>query len=576
MTNYEKLTSVLKEIFQLDQADLDFGIYRIMNQKRDEITRFLEKDLLPQVQKSFEHYRKDDQQSVKAELDKAIEAAKGLGINPDDSPKVKELTDKLVNKTIDVSALENEVFSHLANFFRRYYDKGDFISMRRYKKDVYAIPYEGEEVKLHWANADQYYTKTGENFRNYSFKISESRKVSFVLVEADTEQNNNKNIEGKERKFALYTEQPIKIEDNELHIYFTYELSPERQDKLLNDALTEIIRLIPSAFHEVLTKKPTEKNPNRTLLEKHLKDYTARNTFDYFIHKDLGGFLHRELDFYIKNEVLFLDDINTHETAEFVKQLDKVRAVKDVAEKILTFLTQIEDFQKKLWLKKKFVVETNYCITLDRVPEELYSEIVKNEAQTDEWISLFAIDEIVIPEKRKDIQVKLELESVAEQEVQHSVSYSRPLTINFLKANPYLALDTVFFDDEFKTKLFASIQNIDEKTDGVLIHSENFQAISFLQNKYANQVDHVYIDPPYNAKSSEILYKNEFKDSSWLSLMENRISLSQIFLHEKSVYTIAIDETEQIELGSLLKILFPLNNIDCIVVIHNPDRKSVV
>lgn len=57
--------------------------------------------------------------------------------------------------------------------------------------------------------------------------------------------------------------------------------------------------------------QPTEKNPNRILLDKHLNDYTAKNTFDYFIHKDLGGFLRRELDFYIKNETMFLDDLDT-------------------------------------------------------------------------------------------------------------------------------------------------------------------------------------------------------------------------------------------------------------------------
>ncbi len=44
--------------------------------------------------------------------------------------------------------------------------------LRRYKKDVYAIPYEGEEVKLHWANADQYYIKTSEYFKKYNFKLS--------------------------------------------------------------------------------------------------------------------------------------------------------------------------------------------------------------------------------------------------------------------------------------------------------------------------------------------------------------------------------------------------------------------
>ena len=46
MTNYNKLRKLLEELFQLDQADLDFGIYRIMNQKRGEIVTFLDKDLL--------------------------------------------------------------------------------------------------------------------------------------------------------------------------------------------------------------------------------------------------------------------------------------------------------------------------------------------------------------------------------------------------------------------------------------------------------------------------------------------------------------------------------------------------
>jgi len=56
-TAYEKLSALLKELFQLDQADLDFGIYRIMNQKRGEITRFLDHELLPQVKAAFDFMR---------------------------------------------------------------------------------------------------------------------------------------------------------------------------------------------------------------------------------------------------------------------------------------------------------------------------------------------------------------------------------------------------------------------------------------------------------------------------------------------------------------------------------------
>ena len=193
-TNLEKLRGLLQELFQLDQADLDFGIYRIMNTKRDEVVRFLDKDLLPQVQSAFKQYKSADKSVLQGELDKLVANITNAGMNPDESPKVKELREQLTGSAVDVTALENEVFSHLFNFFRRYYSEGDFISLRRYKEGVYAIPYEGEEVKLHWANADQYYVKSSETFRDYSFQCSvfsvqQKTRVTFKLVAASTEQN---------------------------------------------------------------------------------------------------------------------------------------------------------------------------------------------------------------------------------------------------------------------------------------------------------------------------------------------------------------------------------------------------
>ena len=125
-TNLEKLTKVLAEIFQLDQADLDFGIYRIMNQKRDEIVRFLDNDLLPQVKEAFSQYRSADKGVIEAEIARATEQAHALGVNPEETAKVKELRATLVGSSVDIGALENEVFSHLAGFFRRYYNEGDF------------------------------------------------------------------------------------------------------------------------------------------------------------------------------------------------------------------------------------------------------------------------------------------------------------------------------------------------------------------------------------------------------------------------------------------------------------------
>ena len=503
MTLYEqKFRDILAEILQLDQAELDFGIYRIMNQKRKDIEAFLNNRLVPEVTK-------------------ILKAQTAAGT--------------------DISAMENEVFSHLAKFFSRYYESGDFISKRRYKDDAYAIPYSGEEVKLYWANADQYYIKTSEYFKNYSFVLPTSRrKVHFVLRDADTEQNNNKAANNMERRFQLCEEDCIAEEDSELNIFFTYELMPKstKQDALIKDAEAKIISSFVEGkyadFAELVNEKvPTEKNKERTLLMKHLQDYTAKNNFDYFIHKDLGGFLRRELDFYIKNEVMFLDDLyDTH----IMEHLAQVKAIKLVGEKIITFLAQLEDFQKRLWLKKKFVVGCDYCITLDRIPRTLYPEIIANDEQRKEWVRLFAIDEI-----KGDMMTE---------------GYSEPLTEKFLEDNPFLVLDTKFFSAEFKHKLVGSMENVDEECNGLLINSENFQALELLQEKCSERVQNIYADPPYNTSASEIMYKNSYKHSSWLSLLEDRIRLGKKLLLDSGIQCTTIDDVEQSRLSLLLQDTF--------------------
>jgi adenine-specific DNA-methyltransferase len=526
--NLERLKRLLAELFQLDQAELDFGIYRIMNAKREEVGRFLERDLLPQVREAFQAYDAENRGAVEAELAEAVEKAKELGVDPETTQKVKEIRARLA-ETVDVTALENEVFSHLYNFFRRYYSEGDFISLRRYKEGVYAIPYEGEEVKLHWANHDQHYIKTSEYLRNYTFKLPSGKRVHFKLVEADTEKDNNRAPNGNQRRFILSQEQPLAEENGELVIRFEYRPHPDKAKQAdLNAAAVNRILRQTTGFNEwrleLASLRPTEKNPNRTLLEKHLTDYTARNTFDYFIHKDLGGFLRRELDFYIKNEVMHLDDIES-ETAPRVEQyLAKIKAIRRIAHKLIDFLAQIENFQKRLWLKKKFVVETQYCVTLDRVPEELYPEIAANDAQREEWVRLFAIDEIT-----GDLTTP---------------GYSKPLTMEFLKANPHLVLDTRHFSEDFKRRLPASFDDLDEQCDGLLIHSENFQALNLLTERYREQVKCIYIDPPYNTGNDGFPYKDTYQHSSWLAMFENRVGISHHLLADSGVMFFSIDEIE--------------------------------
>ena len=519
---YESFIKKLKEIFMMDHAELDFGIYRIMNQKRSDIQDFLEKDLLPQVKQLLAE-NNSAASALNEELKQAIQACHSVGINPEESPKVMEIK-KHMAASADVTALENEVYSHLTTFFSRYYDEGDFISKRRYKDNTYAIPYNGEEVKLYWANADQYYIKTSEYFKNYTFRLADHRAVHFVLKEASTEQNNNKAQNNQERRFALYQEEgepTVEIIDGELNIYFTYELMPKatKQNNLNISAVEKLKSIIPSEWEALM--QPVSNTDSRLLIEKHLTDYTAKNSFDYFIHKDLGGFLRRELDFYIKNEVMHLDDLDT---AHIQAQLSTVKAIKGVGDKIIRMLASIEDFQKKLWLKKKFVVQTDYCITLDRVPESLYAEICANEEQRKEWVHLFAIDEI-------EGNITTE-------------GYSEPLTEKFLKENPFLVLDTQFFSAEFKHKLLASIDNMDEQCNGLLINSDNFQALRLIANTFNKAIDGIYTDPPYNTGSDGFLYKDGYLHSSWISMMNDRLNVTQSLAKNNAPIFISLNSNE--------------------------------
>lgn len=551
----------------LDQADLDFGIYRIMNYRRDEIRQFIEKDLLAQVRQELSASGGADRQSIQRKLEQAIKNAHDLGVDPEITKGVKDLRDELAQAG-SAESLENEVFSQLYNFFSRYYEGGDFVSLRRYKRDVYAIPYEGEEVKLHWANADQYYIKSSEFFKNYRFALDASgvRFVEFTLREASTEQNNNKSTGNTERRFRLCEEDPIEAVGDTLKIYFNYlpvEKSVKRE-ALIKEAVERLVNLIPGDFKTVLVA-PAGKSSFGTLLEKHLNTYTARHAFDYFIHKDLGGFLRRELDFFVKNELLDIDEIETQDLAmeQMKRQFAKIVAIKKIARKIIAFLSSLEDFQKSLWLKQKFVLETQYCLTLDRVPAKFYPEIAANQAQVDEWVSLFKIDKI------QGMQDGEQMELGAAP----SEPFARPITISFLEQNQNLLLDTRHFPEDFKGRLLAELPNLDENTDGLLIHSDNFQALHFLQERYREQVKCVYIDPPYNTDASSIIYKNDYKDSSFLSLIENRLIVTLPMMYESGLICVAIDDEEVSYLRILLESIFR-REVGIAVVRSNPQSRK--
>lgn len=558
--NYKtELKKLMRTLFEFDYADLDFGIYRIMNKKRSEIERFIEKDLIDAVNVELGQYSEFNQQTLKKEVEVIqAEIKEKLGNDALDAnekikpviittPFAKEIAGRyqVACEKLKEAELSNqheaEIFTHIYQFFSRYYKDGDFISLRRYsQKEKYAIPYNGEEVLLHWANKDQYYIKTGENFKNYSFKTGEYT-IEFLIKEVKGAISNNKN---GNRFFVLASsENNIKYNDSDkaLTVLFEYrELNKDEerkygtknvQDSILVKIKDEINSQVKVTGLKTSLSKIINNDTKRSLLEKHLNAYTKKNTTDYFIHKNLKGFLTNELDFYIKNEVFHLDDLGTENELSVEQYVTRAKVMKTICLKIIDFLSQIEDFQKMLFEKKKFIVNTDYCMTLDNVPEELYPKILNNKDQINEWRTLYGIGE----------------------EEQATITSFNANDELYLKEKPYLVLDTKFFDQDFKDKLIGSFKDLDDIVDGLMINSENWQALNLMQEKYKEKIKCVHIDPPYNTATSGFLYKNEYQHSSWLALMVQRITSSVNLMSKDAVFQCHIDENEYEVLFSLFE-----------------------
>ncbi len=143
---------------------------------------------------------------------------------------------------------------------------------------------------------------------------------------------------------------------------------------------------------------------------------------------------------------------------------------------------------------------------MNLVPQELQAEVLANPKQQEEWNKLNTTEASLITDARM--------------------------------------VDTKFFDEAFKAKLLASINNLDERYDGVLIHSENYGALNLLYEKINNEIKVVYIDPPYNTGGDGFLYKDGFIHSTWITMLHERIALSRRATADNGVIFISIDDNE--------------------------------
>jgi len=552
------LQEFLTKLFQFESADLDFGIYKILHYKKAEVEDFINNLLTDRVREQLNLLAAVENEKLSAQvqdLEKSTNIIKYLeAVKKNDTGRMaiyeedfkadiehyKSLKSQLEHR---VSAREAEplIYNHLTIFFNRYYDKGDFVSKRRYgKSDKYVVPYNGEETHFHWANAEQYYIKSSELFRKYSFKVQAPTGQCLVHFKLRELQEENGNAKSETNKFFIISDPPVEISEREVNIYFEYRAPDNSEKERKGKNQDELNAYALQAVQPGLGHHPVLSALNKTLngkskLAVELNRYTARNNYDFFIHKNLKGFLIRELDFYIKSELLKLDDLTVFDTVthyEKIKlQFNIIKTFKNIAAAIIDFISQVEDFQKKLWEKKKFVISTEYVITLDKLaaftnPEftdEIIDRTLKNEKQTEEWKNLFG-----------------------EETALSCISDLTKLPRNH-GSLPKLPVDTANFDNEFKWRLICGItenKGLDEQLDGVVFHSDNYHGLRLINEKYYGTIGCIHIDPPYNTATSGFLYKNEFKHSCWLSMMSNRIEASYDLLSDKSSYICHIDENE--------------------------------
>lgn len=575
MSDYqEKLQSLLRELFQFDSADLDFGFYAVMNQKRDVIDKFISQDLPKLIEDGLAVVATQNRGELEAAFVRARQRViDSLGEDALEGDKVQlyfaetpagktYLAEKeKLDRAFVPGDVEAQIYNDLYTFFARYYQDGDFISQRRYgASDKYAVPYNGEEVLLHWANFDQYYVKTGVHFQNYAFVVPgglglDEANVQVRLTKVDVPRDN---VKGEKRFFVYAADQPVTWDEESKTLVIPMEYRPlmaeesklagsrNQQESLLEAAYAAILATIPNKVLKArLMEVDPHKKTDKDRLAYHLNRYAAENTRDFFVHKDLGGFLRREFDYYLKAEVLRLEDIDFSDTIFAERKAAQLKTMRQIGEAIIRFLDQLERFQKQLFLKRKFVLQSDYCLTLDKIPAErradFYPAILANGRQLAEWKKLYGV----------------------------TVTADTNLNLQ-----PHLMLDTAFFDSDFKYKLLQCFDNLEANVNGLLIHGENSQALRLLLSKFEKQINCIYIDPPYNTDASPIMYKNGYRSSTWTSLMNDRLNISQMLLVQLGVICATIDDFQHKELAYLLERTYGEENIAGTVAIRvNPSGR---
>jgi adenine-specific DNA-methyltransferase len=432
-------------------------------------------------------------------------------------------------KDIDVAckpfekSFREELFDKLYDFFKRYFSESGSIYFRHtpLHNNVYEKVYtDDRDVMLFWKTHMLYYVKTDRLFNSMDVDV-DGTLFYFDVTDLEHKRSNEK----RELVYVLKGYSAGKVV---IAVGYSEKGRKTRSDDILSALKEKSIHL------------------DEETLERALHIFEKQSEVDYFINKNAKAFLQEQFDLWLYQYV-FSGESDFDEN-----RLKQLQAIKGIAYKIIDFIAQFEDELVRVWNKPKFVLNSHYIITLDKITDPLLLQKIMAhpgmQAQMQEWQDLGMVT--------KDFQIALLTEKNLLREPAHP-------------CYQYLTLDTRYFLD-LELEILALFDDMDAAIDGWLVHSENYQALNTLLPRFHEHVKCVYIDPPYNSAASEIIYKNNYKHASWISLMENRIELTRSLLKTDGVVIVAIDDTEMVVLSQVLDIFLPNHERNTVVVNHHP------
>lgn len=508
----------------------------------------------------------------------------------------------------------NDIYNKLYTFFDNYLNETGtpFFTDTPIYKNIYAKIYSNsKDTSLFYKTQNLYYVKSDTLYQSLILQ-SNTGKFSFYFDASEFKQNadNNKNkviFKFDDISFVSASEQDEKSAFENSILQITIKVSNQKDlfpnlsavfKSNSNEFSDEFLKTLSE--RQIISKKPTQSELDE--LKKLFRAYKKQNEIDFFIHKDALGFLKEQFDLWMFS-YLYKDSEFQEWSAFAIKRL---QMVKNLAYELIEFIAKFENELKAIWLKPKFAKNTQYVFSIDTILSKAYKDsptlaegargrvdklgtllecIFSDshfESQITEWKELNLVDEdfsLEILQNAINSSLRGSSEATTKQSKKNSVDCHESATADSrndkdLNAQnekyKFLPIDTKHLSKENKFALLNAFENLEILLNGELIKSDNFQALNTIMPKYQGKIDLIYIDPPYNAPASEIIYKNNFKDSTWLSMMQNRLAIAKDFLSKRGILTCAIDENEQENLGLLLSDIFSEYEKTCVSVVHNP------